>query len=278
MRIPSSHARQIDFAPAAKLFTTGSIVGTLVDSLHNQCLLEYHFCPLIIDNHFSESTGRDHLLASSWVVPPLLGVAYVVLGSVLPRFVEFGLERIEMTRQMNHIVAATMSDSKKQMKKTLLPVSSESSSKSVGIRAAYAVVTTAMLIKLSSYLEVSSTPHGQEILILLALLQWAVLDGSLSSLLVATLASIGGPLAELPFVGHEIWTYLPTAADYFPLQNLTVENTGVNTVIQTILGTNNYQSLALASITGPCYFAVTMDAIACGRAFSIDTENDAAAI
>jgi hypothetical protein len=43
--------------------------------------------------------------------------------------------------------------------------------------------------------------------------------------------------------------------------------------LQSILG-DNYQDLALSSITGPCYFAVTMDAIALGRWFDLPSMND----
>jgi hypothetical protein len=135
-------------------------------------------------------------------------------------------------------------------------------------RAITAVLTTAFLIKLSSYLQVAHIPHAEVILASLALLQWVWLDASLASLVVALAASVGGPLAELPFVAHHVWTYLPSAADYLPLSG-----NDNNAMLQYLLG-EDYSELALASITGPCYFAVTMDAIACGRAFAATTTNN----
>ena len=52
------------------------------------------------------------------------------------------------------------------------------------------------------------------------------------------MASVGGPLAELPFLRLGAWHYLPAAVDYFPLGE-------------------GASWAALAAITAPCYFAVT---------------------
>ena len=103
-------------------------------------------------------------------------------------------------------------------------------------------------------------------MLIAALVQWIVLDGSLSALLSASITSIGGPLSELPFVGYGIWEYLDSSKDYFPLQNI---QQYVNNIplLSLILNGDNYSNLGLSSITGPCYFAVTMDAIALGRWF-----------
>ena len=62
----------------------------------------------------------------------------------------------------------------------------------------------------------------------------------------------GGPLAELPIMAAGAWHYV--SPDYFPLAAL-----GVDPAV----GWSG-----LASITAPCYFAVTTDAIALGRWFS----------
>jgi len=73
-----------------QLFVTGATIGPIVDSLHNQVLLEYHKAPITLDWPSSSSSfglflgHHSHLFCSSWFVPPLLGVAYVVLGGVLP--------------------------------------------------------------------------------------------------------------------------------------------------------------------------------------------------
>jgi hypothetical protein len=101
------------------------------------------------------------------------------------------------------------------------------------------------------------------ILLIAALTQWIVLDGSLSALLSASITSIGGPLSELPFVGYGVWEYLDSSKDYFPLQNVQPNNP----LLSFLLNDDNYSNLGLSSITGPCYFAVTMDAIALGRWF-----------
>lgn len=71
---------------AAKLFLVGATVGPIVDSLHNQCLLEYDIAPITIQNPLTSSSTP--LFCSSWAVPPLLGIAYIVLGYILPRVIE----------------------------------------------------------------------------------------------------------------------------------------------------------------------------------------------
>ena len=107
--------------------------------------------------------------------------------------------------------------------------------------------------------------------------QWAILDGTISSLIIASITSIGGPLSELPFVANGVWEYVDQAADYFPLLNVVPNSSNnsinINSLLQIVLG-ENYQTLALSSITGPCYFAVTMDAIALGRWFDSTIETD----
>ena len=151
-----------------------------------------------------------------------------------------------------------------------------------------AVLTTAMIIKLSEYLTTHENvldgfhimTHdvvaSANLLVMFAaaLSQWAILDGSLAALLAASITSVGGPLSELPFVAHGFWHYLPQAGDYLPLANVP-QNVGDVFAWLALLVGDNYRDLALSSITGPCYFAVTMDAIALGRWFdSLDNEND----
>jgi hypothetical protein len=103
-----------------------------------------------------------------------------------------------------------------------------------------------------------------------SLSQWPLLDGTLPALIAASITSIGGPLSELPFVAHGVWEYLDSAGDYLPLMNVVPSNTN-NALLEWALG-SNYQDLALSSITGPCYFAATMDAIALGRWFDAANE------
>jgi hypothetical protein len=330
---PASLWRPLTPSSSARLFLTGATVGPVVDSLHNQCLLTYNVAPITLDwpttiltaattttssiDMSSTATTSTHLFASSWTVFPLLGIAYVVLGGLLPRIFEYyalspllaaaflptattnnppGDNKTNTTRmlllksdwsRLNESASAAATTDEKTTKRFL----------DLKSRAILAVVTTALIIKLSEYLTlhhptttnllpstfggVDALQQHQDVLLLLlaALSQWAVLDGSLPALLAASLTSIGGPLAELPFVASGIWEYLPTAADYFPLQDFadgtsTGATGAIDWLLQNVLGTPNYQHLGLSSITGPCYFAVTIDAIELGRWFdSMDNDH-----
>lgn len=312
--------RTLSTSTTAKLFATGFTVGPIVDSLHNQCLLRYGVLPIslewptmalqqnhnaLVDIAISSSSSSsissssdisgisgsimDHypyFFCSSWIVPPLLGFAYVILGGVLPRIVEsISGSLLNQTEGSSSTTTAIIDASSPSL-----------SSQQLRSRALLAVTTTAMIIKLSEFLEThpgvfdnnldAAIVHNNHpevataslfVMIAAAIFQWAVLDGSLVALLVATVTAIGGPLTELPFVGHGVWTYLEGAADYFPLQNVFPNAAAATTAIdnndlflqlpQILFGTSNYQDLALSSITGPCYFAVAMDAIALGRWF-----------
>ena len=299
--------RTLSTSTTAKLFATGFTVGPIVDSLHNQCLLRYDFLPIslewpavfqrnhndLVDIAVSGSIGIDgiggtavcnypYIFCSSWVVPPLLGFAYIVLGGVLPRIVESAITYLPQKNINKHSLAEL------SLKQEWSPCPSHQ----LRTRALLAVATTAMIIKLSEFLETHPElfdnygilrnhlePASLSLIamVVAAIFQWLLLDRSIIALLVATMTAIGGPLAELPFVGHGVWTYIEEAADYFPLQNIFSGTASYSTAIagnglylealQTLFGTINYQDLALSSITGPCYFAVAMDAIALGRWF-----------
>jgi len=242
----------------AKLFLTGATVGPVVDSLHNQCLLYYNVAPISIEWPQALSHLDGALFKSSWTVFPLLGIAYVVLGGILPRLFQ--------------LLVDSVSSSNKEIP--------DPSINTLRTKAILAVTTTAAIIKLSDFLERNPSvtdglpiddPAEQHIFVLLvaALAQWAWLDGTLPALLAASLTSIGGPLSELPFVADHVWVYLQSAGDYLPLQHVT-DSLGI---LRFVLG-DDYQQLALSSITGPCYFAVTMDAIALGRWFDAQSRNE----
>ena len=311
-----------------KLFVTGATVGPVVDSLHNQCLLEYHKAPISIPYYpplaglgsSSSASGGDAeflLFCSSWTVPPLLGIAYVVLGGILPRVTQKLLVAArKSTMRKNNSMTSRRNDNDQVSTHTarttpttaaiatattasdaVNPDPSSSLTDDLQTRALLAVATTALIIKFSQVLETHhefllpllddalpapfldsmaaalslslSSLVIIAILAAMALLQWAVLDGTGYALLVATAAAVGGPLAELPFVAADVWQYLPQAADYFPLQNIVLPDAIFIAASNNVLGGVNYdyQELALSSITGPCYFAVTMDAIALGRWF-----------
>lgn len=275
--------RSLSPATSAKLFATGFTVGPIVDSLHNQCLLKYDILPISfawpslsesssLSWHFPLLSDYPYFFCSSWTVPPLLGIAYVVLGGILPRLFESALQAVPLL-----VAGAEEGESSS---------SKEQISNKLREKAWIAVATTAMIIKLSEFLQthpeatdglleaakssfMNVGPSEAHLLVMLgaALSQWAVLDGTLMALLLATITAIGGPLSELPFVALGVWEYLPSASDYFPLEQWPLRSLAMT------LGVDDYSQLALSSITGPCYFAVTMDAIALGRWFDA-TEGD----
>jgi hypothetical protein len=303
-----------------KLFIAGSTIGPIVDSLHNQCLLIYDRAPINIPNPSlqalpspspslsllppssiltlstaSTSAGvsddnvilqqSSYLFCSSWYIPLLLGIAYVVLGNIVPSIIEYLITNDNHTETNTSINTNTdanyMNKNRKEenvftqsIDTTETTNQQESEDKDdvdfLRKRAILAVTTTALIIKLSDFLQ--THPHlftssfnvdnyhqiiNLGIMVIAASAQWLLLDGTLCALLTALLVSIGGPLSELPFVATGFWHYIPSAADYVPLANLNMH-----------LGLlDGYKDLALSSITGPCYFAVTMDAIALGRWF-----------
>lgn len=265
-----------------KLFITGATVGPIVDSLHNQSLLQYDRAPInlfqlsspspqtISSGDLSSSlssvveVSSDHyIFCSSWYIPLLLGVAYVVLGDLLPNFISMIIKKSLIVGD-NHIE-----------KKDNDSIENQTTLRN---KALLAVTTTAFIIKLSDYLQMHpynaiSNGHNDNVVIMTmaALTQWVLLDGTLASFITALFVSIGGPLSELPFVANGFWHYIPNAADYIPFQTTLkfLNNLGGDGWIL-----KDYNDLALSSITGPCYFAVTMDAIALGRWFKYcDQEN-----
>jgi hypothetical protein len=275
MRVPSpvESTRWLPSAStSAKLFGVGATIGPVVDSLHNQVLLRYNIAPITIDWPSSWAgtsdstliaTTASHFFCSSWTVPPLLGVAYIVLGGILPRLFQKGINAVSPSLTDQPSVDDSQNES--TLERTLR------------WKAILAVLSTAAIIQLSDFWTTHpdatravlgtliEQPAEQHILalLLLAVLQWAALDGTLAALLVASITSIGGPLSELPLVAANVWTYLPSAADYTPLLNIEWP------LLASLLG-DDYATLALSSITGPCYFAVTMDAIALARWFDVN--------
>lgn len=213
------------------LATTGGVVGPAVDGIHNSVLLQYDLFPV-------EPLG---LFKTSLLIPPLLAVAYTLLGAILPYIV----------RQITGLPGET--GVTKQ-----LPLVRASS----GIQAALAVASTISIILLSKILHEDPSFTGTASLSCLsgaALAQWALLDGTAASLLLATTAAFGGPVAEIPLMEFGgAWHYL--TPDYFPFEKL---------------GLGPDTSAGLEILTGPCYFAVTTDAIALFRFFSRATSTGA---
>jgi hypothetical protein len=247
----------------AKLLATGATVGTLVDSLHNQVLLQYEVAPIQIPSLLHENA---YWLASSWTVPPLLAVAYLVLGGILPRVVSKAIQSLR----------STSSDVPSLSSLSLSSLQSPATTEFLRKRALWAVVTTALIVKSSDLLErhpswvtLPHTPLDPQHLVLLfgaALLQWWYLDRTAAALILAALAAYGGPLAELPFCIHHIWTYLPEAARYTPLQG----DGPVAMLLRAWWG-EEHRAVAISFLSAPCYFAVTMDAMALGRWYDAST-------
>ena len=248
---------------AAKLFFVGSTVGPLVDSLHNQCLLAYDIAPIsIAASPNNVPLSASPLFCSSWVVPPLLGIAYIILGYILPRVIAL------ITDRQDDIVEVQRIQEKELQNKAI-----------------WAVASTASIIKLSEILQTHDAIEwfGHRIMLdsnfdlfIMAAsdaVQWALLDCTPVALLEAVIVAFGGPLAELPFVAHGFWHYIPQAADYFPLSD-SFGHGGIPDNIATIILGEGYRDLALSSITGPCYFAVTMDAIALSRYIDRSSDTD----
>lgn len=262
-------------ASLSKLFITGATLGPLVDSLHNQCLLRYNIAPIAISSSISDPfptgtafsaifSSADPLLCTSWLIPPLLGIAYVVLGGILPRIIQ------------NALVSPLLQEERPDGG-MMLSSDASLNEKYLRNKAFIAVITTALIIKLSEQLQThaitfpdGTMPDSEQsftIMLVAALGQWLVLDKTPAALIAAAITSIGGPLSELPFVAAGAWEYIPSAADYLPLSSLPV-NGPLDGLATTVLG-DGYRNLALSSITGPCYFAVTMDSIALGRWFDV---------
>lgn len=206
--------------PKVGLGLFGASLGPLVDAIHNQVLLQYDTAPV-------ELFGGS--VKTSLLIPPLLSIAYVLLGDILPNF------------------------TRKFISGSLLKSKEDTTTIEAGKRAAIAVSSSAALIKLSEVLTSLHYSSLQSLCILstLAFIQFLALDGSFASLALAFVVGIFGPLAELPLMVGGCWHYIDP--DYFPFDGIFP---------------SMHDTLALSAITGPCYAVVTTDAIAVGKFLS----------
>lgn len=213
-----------------RLGAFGAGVGPFVDAVHNQALLQYDILPIEV--------GLVNARTSA-LVPPLLFLAYAILGGVGPAIAEALLPGGNPNNDDDDVPTG---------------------SRGLATTALLAVASTVGIIKLSELLVLASAPPAAALalLLLLCALQWRLLDGRVSSVALAALAAVGGPLAELPIMAAGAWHYI--SPDYFPLSALGVDPS---------VGWSG-----LSSITAPCYFAVTTDAIALGRWFSEGMEEE----
>lgn len=148
--------RSLNPSTTAKLFATGFTIGPIVDSLHNQSLLHYNVLPISIawpslssaSASLSSSVPLLPLFCSSWTVPPLLGIAYVVLGGILPRILELFLSQETIPSP-----TLLVDEKKQQQQQNANNVSKIDIQQMLRTRAFIAVATTALIIKLSEILE-----------------------------------------------------------------------------------------------------------------------------
>lgn len=202
-------------APAvARLAATGAVLGPACDAIHNQFLLEYSVLPI------SAFGARSSLL-----IPPLLALTYGLLGGVFPlvarQFVGTGgvapLLRLDSSERDCAILA---------------------------------VLATCGVLKLSAVLLAADVPHSLSFLWASALFEWVALDASYASLLLGLAVAVAGPIAEIPFMELNCWTYV--SPDSWPLHGVVDDSAATG----------------ISSLTAPCYFAVTQDAVALGRWFA----------
>merc|ERR1711862_348066 len=183
---------RLSLSTSKKLFVTGATLGPIVDSLHNQLLLKYDVLPISLSlpssllSSFSSFASSEEITSgintapppffcSSFIIPPLLGITYVILGSVIPRLIDDFLP-------LNNSNIVTNP-------------SSSSSSASYRNKAILAVASTAFIIRLSEYLltfQTTSTSSNLITLPLVSLLQWFILDQTYASLITGILTAICG--------------------------------------------------------------------------------------
>jgi hypothetical protein len=227
----------------SRLFAVGATVGPLIDGIHNQALLKYDAFPLIL--------GAE-ILKTSYLIPPLLGITYAVLGGIIPLLGGFLINEQNDNSSQNENKHDDVLINKAKLR-------------SIWMKAIVAVLTTASIITLSNELTLGTISVPDEFsasilrlfgnvenlpqlyLYLLGFIQWMLQDRNWRTLLAAMLVSVFGPLAEIPFISCGAWHYIHP--DYFPFGK---------------------DLPGLASITGPCYFAVMLDATALGRAFFLE--------
>ena len=132
---------------SASLFVVGATVGPIVDSLHNQCLLAYDMAPIELTNPLTEF--GPPLLASSWAVTPLLGIAYIILGYILPRVIEYLIDNPGATKDASE----NDSDDDDDDDDDATNYSRRVDTSELKNKAILAVTSTAFIIKLSEYLQ-----------------------------------------------------------------------------------------------------------------------------
>lgn len=144
------------------MFLCGVGTGTLLDGIHSAVGLQvYDMFPVAVGG-----------LNTSWVVPPLLGLFYVVLGALHP--ITDNLVEGEATQ-----AARARSEDP------------------AWLALGYGVL--ALNIKISATLYAADVPYWQIFLVLAALsaVNWRVFDGTVQGLALAAFCSVAAPASEL---------------------------------------------------------------------------------
>lgn len=149
-------------AYSSTLFTTGAVTGTLLDGIHSQAGLQvYDASPI--------EFGPLH---TSLVVPPLLGLFYVVLGTLFPL-----LDNISMD-----------------------PATSAARQRSEDLNyVALSFGCLAAALQLSAWLYSNGTPFLEisGVLAVVSLVMWRLFDGTKQGLGLSLLCAVGAPASEL---------------------------------------------------------------------------------
>jgi hypothetical protein len=158
----------------AVLGALGASLGPSCDALHNQVLLVYDILPVQIE-------AFGNVAKSSLLIPPLLALTYCLLGGVFPALV-------------GNVVGSGQ-------------VPWQQSQGGSGTRAGLAVASTALIIKSSEVLATAGAPASQALgmLVILALLQWAILDGAYASLVLAIVLSIGEWASDAEYARNHVF-------------------------------------------------------------------------
>eukprot|EP00884_Botryococcus_braunii_P008555 jgi/Botrbrau1/17700/Bobra.0166s0124.1 len=157
---------------AATLFASGAVFGTLLDGIHGTVhLLNYDVVPL-------EAAG----LHSSWVVPPLLGTFYAIIGPLQIYLDHFAAALI--SRKQAGPIPEGLLDYKKPISVTDY---------------AFCTAVLAALLALSAVMFAEGLPSSTifTTLAVLGLVNWLGFDRTIQGFALAVLCAVGAPLSEL---------------------------------------------------------------------------------
>ncbi|GMH33119.1 hypothetical protein BSKO_00953 [Bryopsis sp. KO-2023] len=176
MHMQATSDSRVDASPQwpkflATLFATGAIAGPLLDGIHSRVHLQtYRSLPIDID-------ALD-FHTSLWV-PPLLGLFYVVLGTLQP-FLDVAFEGQDSEKLSNEISLGS-------------------------IAIGFAVLAAG--IELSAFMYERGYPYIQihAVLALFSLGVWRNLDGTRQGVILGLISAVGGLVSEFPIQNFTGW-------------------------------------------------------------------------